>query len=92
MQQWFVRDMRARTIQQRDELLPGACVVVGVIQARNVIAADYGGTSDPYCTIVPIGPAGKEITAEKVKTEVIPVTLNPVWDELFVVGQVSACA
>jgi len=84
----FITEMRSQSLLEQDRLLPGECVVIGVVQARNVIVADSCGTSDPYCTVVPISSKGKEVVAEKVKTEIIMKTLNPVWDELFVIGQV----
>ena len=83
----FIAELRGQSAQQREALIPGACVVLGVIQARNVISADRNGLSDPYCTIVPMDGKGKEVVAEKVKTEVVPETLNPVWDEVFIIGQ-----
>eukprot|EP00698_Gefionella_okellyi_P023729 TRINITY_DN8186_c0_g1_i1.p1 TRINITY_DN8186_c0_g1~~TRINITY_DN8186_c0_g1_i1.p1 ORF type:complete len:303 (+),score=32.94 TRINITY_DN8186_c0_g1_i1:47-910(+) len=48
---------------------------VKLIRGKNLIAADIGGKSDPYC-IVKIG---NQIR----KTTVRMTTLNPLWDELL---------
>eukprot|EP00475_Leptophrys_vorax_P034069 TRINITY_DN54521_c0_g1_i1.p1 TRINITY_DN54521_c0_g1~~TRINITY_DN54521_c0_g1_i1.p1 ORF type:complete len:349 (+),score=115.54 TRINITY_DN54521_c0_g1_i1:87-1133(+) len=42
----------------------------------NLIAADIGGSSDPYCTITVAGLQRKSKTIKK--------TLNPKWDQVFV--------
>ena len=49
-----------------------------VICAQDLLAADRGGTSDPYLT-VKIGTEMKDAP----KTKVITKTLNPVWNETF---------
>jgi hypothetical protein len=49
-----------------------------VLRARNLLAADRGGTSDPYVRIH-VGEAVKEFK----KTKVIKKTLNPEFDETF---------
>ncbi|CAK9099386.1 Multiple C2 and transmembrane domain-containing protein 1 [Durusdinium trenchii] len=46
---------------------------VQVIQAKGLMAADYGGTSDPYCSL---GCHGQQS-----KTHVVPKTLNPIWGD-----------
>ena len=48
-----------------------------IIQGIGLLAADRGGTSDPYVTIHHAG--------KKLKTSIIRETLNPVWDETFIV-------
>jgi len=50
---------------------------VKVIEGKDLIAADSGGTSDPYVTVRIQGVDGKH------KTHVIKKTLNPVWNEEF---------
>ena len=53
---------------------------VKVIAARNLKAADHGGTSDPYVTIS----LGKHIEAKHAphKTRTVKKTINPVWEEV----------
>jgi Ca2+-dependent lipid-binding protein len=51
-----------------------------VIEARNLIAADAGGTSDPYVEITL--PSLKDPKKPKTeKTKAIKKTLNPKWNE-----------
>lgn len=58
-------------------------IVIEVIQARDIQAADRGGTSDPFAIIAFHG--GREAKGgETGKTRVIHKSLNPVWDEMFV--------
>ena len=42
---------RARIDAENAELLGGAPMVVRVLAAKDLIAADKGGTSDPYATV-----------------------------------------
>lgn len=51
---------------------------ITIIRARNLIAADSGGTSDPY---VRMHVGGKDSSGQK--TTVKNKTLNPVWNETF---------
>eukprot|EP00283_Hemiselmis_rufescens_P016032 CAMPEP_0173465630 /NCGR_PEP_ID=MMETSP1357-20121228/71984_1 /TAXON_ID=77926 /ORGANISM="Hemiselmis rufescens, Strain PCC563" /LENGTH=348 /DNA_ID=CAMNT_0014433623 /DNA_START=12 /DNA_END=1054 /DNA_ORIENTATION=+ len=46
-----------------------------VRSARGLLAADSGGTSDPYCEVT--------IGKKKRKTKTIPKTLDPTWEESF---------
>eukprot|EP01117_Protostelium_nocturnum_P008630 TRINITY_DN3097_c0_g1_i1.p1 TRINITY_DN3097_c0_g1~~TRINITY_DN3097_c0_g1_i1.p1 ORF type:complete len:611 (-),score=205.11 TRINITY_DN3097_c0_g1_i1:16-1848(-) len=46
-------------------------------QGRDLVAADKGGTSDPYVSM-DFTHKGKE---KKIKTKVVKKTLNPVWNE-----------
>ena len=59
---------------------------IDVLRATNLRAADVGGTSDPYCKLL--------FGAERVgKTKAINYTLEPVWNEQFVLtipSQLSA--
>lgn len=64
-------------------------LLVGISGARDLLAADSNGLSDPYCTVVPLDAKGKEISVEKRKTRVIMKTLSPSWDEVFIIGQKS---
>jgi hypothetical protein len=59
-------------------ILGPALLDIQVLRARNLIAADRGGTSDPYVRIV-VGDA----VGAAVKTTVKKKTLEPVWEESF---------
>lgn len=50
---------------------------VSVVKAKDLIAADAGGTSDPYVRIH----VGREIANGK-KTQVVKKSLNPEWNEV----------
>eukprot|EP00727_Mastigamoeba_balamuthi_P009618 m51a1_g5279 putative tellurium resistance protein TerZ (401) ;mRNA; f:170873-173925 len=52
---------------------------VSVVEARNVPAADIGGTSDPYVKIKDVDGLG----GHGAKTNWKKKTLNPVWNETF---------
>eukprot|EP00002_Diphylleia_rotans_P001016 TRINITY_DN10556_c0_g1_i10.p1 TRINITY_DN10556_c0_g1~~TRINITY_DN10556_c0_g1_i10.p1 ORF type:complete len:1388 (+),score=278.91 TRINITY_DN10556_c0_g1_i10:174-4166(+) len=54
----------------------GAILHVGVIEARNLLAADRQGTSDPYCKVT--------IQGKSQKTEIIDAQLNPTWNQTLV--------
>ena len=53
---------------------PGAAVSVRVVRATGLLAADKGGTSDPFVTVLSKG-------SKKAKTSVKKKTLEPEWDE-----------
>ncbi|KAG6952738.1 hypothetical protein JG688_00013149 [Phytophthora aleatoria] len=62
-------------------------VRVNVVEARGILAADMGGTSDPYVTITLLDSKGTAMPAGGTfKTNVIKKTLSPRWDETFVVA------
>jgi len=46
------------------------------LAARDLLAMDSGGTSDPYCKIA--------CNEEEVKTQTIMKAVNPMWNETFV--------
>ena len=48
---------------------------VEVVEARNLLASDRNGLSDPYVVIDP-----KSLISRSEKTPVIKETLNPVWN------------
>jgi len=48
---------------------------VRVLRAQDLVAKDKGGTSDPLAHLV--------LGAQKRETKVVPKTLNPEWDEEF---------
>ena len=55
-------------------------VRVNIIRGSSLLAADFGGSSDPY-TIVKIGTETQ--FASQAKTRVVKKTLNPEWNEFF---------
>lgn len=50
-------------------------LVVHVIEARNLLAMDLNGLSDPYVKI--------QLGKQRAKTKVVKKNLSPVWDEDF---------
>eukprot|EP00961_Rhodomonas_salina_P198990 2684117-Rhodomonas_salina.1 len=48
---------------------------VVVHKAEGLVAKDRGGTSDPFCEV--------KLGKQRQKTKVKPKTLNPNWDETF---------
>jgi len=48
---------------------------IDFVEARNLIAADKGGTSDPYCVARLMNKKSKSV-----KTNVLKKTLNPKWN------------
>ena len=46
-----------------------------VHEAKKLIAADRGGTSDPYCLV--------KVEKQEFKTEIVKKSLSPVWNETF---------
>lgn len=55
-----------------------ATLEITILRAKDLIAADRGGTSDPYVSIH-IGEKGKPVA----KTHAMKRTLNPEWDQRF---------
>jgi hypothetical protein len=56
-------------------------LAVTLVCARDLVAADSGGTSDPYVITRMETPHGK---SDKMKSRVIQKNLNPDWNETFV--------
>eukprot|EP00756_Hemistasia_phaeocysticola_P012854 Hpha_TRINITY_DN15232_c2_g12::TRINITY_DN15232_c2_g12_i1::g.66564::m.66564 len=52
-------------------------LVVNIRSGKDLVAADSGGTSDPYVIVSVPG------TKSKVRTAVIKKTVNPVWNQTF---------
>ena len=71
--------MLALSRRQRDELYGGSVLLIGVLEGKDLPAADSDGLSDPYCTIVPLDHDGKDLRKEKRVTRTIAKTLNPEW-------------
>ncbi|KYQ90245.1 C2 domain-containing protein [Tieghemostelium lacteum] len=60
---------------------------IKIVSAKNTLALDLTGTSDPYCLISLIYNVQTGFTNNSpiYKTEIIPKTLNPIWkDEEFI--------
>ena len=64
---------------------PGAAVSVRVVRATGLLAADKGGTSDPFVTVLSKG-------SKKAKTSVKKKTLEPEWDETLELSVLDAAA
>jgi len=71
--------MLALSRRQRDELYGGSVLLVGVLEGRDLPAADSDGLSDPYCVINARDLDGKDLRREKHVTRTIAKTLNPDW-------------
>ena len=56
-------------------------ISLAVIRATNVVPSDPGGKADPYCLIYLLG-ANESDRVQR--TEVKYATLEPVWEERFV--------
>ncbi|EGG20467.1 hypothetical protein DFA_00328 [Cavenderia fasciculata] len=52
-------------------------IIVRIISAKNLVAADLNGKSDPYTAI------RTTTSKEPLKTKVKPKTLNPTWEQSF---------
>lgn len=48
-------------------------LIVQVIEARNLLAMDSNGLSDPYVKV--------QLGRQRAKTKVVKKSLNPIWDE-----------
>merc|ERR1712137_932625 len=55
--------------------LPMSTLCVTVVRAKNLVAADKGGTSDPYVKL--------RLGSTTQKTHVVKKCLNPTWNESF---------
>ena len=64
---------------------PTGMVTVRVLCATSLIAADKGGTSDPYVVV-------QSGSGEKEKTSVKKGTVNPIWDETLELSVFDAAA
>ena len=78
------REERRANLGNRDASLAPRRLVVEVLAARDLEAADFGGTSDPYVLL--------ELDGETRKTEVIPRSLRPVWGARFELVAAKALA
>ena len=60
-------------------------IILKVIEARDLLAADMNGLSDPYLKI-PHGQEGVvDLPKKQHRTKTIDNTLNPVWKESFII-------
>lgn len=58
-----------------EDLQYGDILVVKLIQARNLMAVDWNGTSDPYALVA--------VDKQSAKSSIIKKKLNPIWNETF---------
>lgn len=61
-------------------------LVVSVYRCRNLIAADMNGFSDPFVRLWVKDPITNKMSGESLKTMIQAKTLNPTWNEKFVLG------
>ncbi|KAG7389144.1 hypothetical protein PHYBOEH_007572 [Phytophthora boehmeriae] len=62
-------------------------VRVKIVEARNILAADSSGTSDPYVTMTLLDSKGAKLAAGgSFKTKVVKKSLSPQWNEQFIIG------
>ena len=61
-------------------------LIVDVLGARNLIACERSGTSDPFVVANLLDIANREIKNEKHKTSAKTKTLNPKWDHRLTLG------
>lgn len=65
-------------------------LVVHVIEARDLLAEDLNGFSDPFVAIEVLDARGEVLIPAGIsKTKVAKKTLAPKWDETFTVGSAS---
>jgi len=76
-QEWF--ELSQREVPRDDEELE---LMVVLVEATGLVAADKSGTSDPYCTLEM--PGTKTQNAQKFKSKTQKKTLDPVWGEPFI--------
>ncbi|KAF0699907.1 Aste57867_9547 [Aphanomyces stellatus] len=58
----------------------GVLLNVKVVEAKGLLAADAGGTSDPYCVVTMLDKNGFPIKHTSQKTKVVDKNLEPVWN------------
>jgi hypothetical protein len=61
-------------------------LLVDFIEAKNLIACERSGTSDPFIAAQLVNIAGREIKNEKFNTNVMKKTLSPKWEQRFAFG------
>ena len=60
---------------------PAEVLHLCVVEAKELITADKGGTSDPFAVVALLDGMGKQWHAsEKLKTAVVKKTLAPTWE------------
>ncbi len=59
-----------------------------VIEARNLLAQNKNGTSDPYATVALNDLGGREMKNESFKTKQKNATLAPNWSEKIALGKI----
>ncbi|RLN52392.1 hypothetical protein BBJ29_001062 [Phytophthora kernoviae] len=62
-------------------------VRVNIVEARNILATDSSGTSDPYVTMTLLDSKGAKLAAGgSFKTKVVKKSLSPQWNQQFLIG------
>jgi hypothetical protein len=74
-------DSDSDDIEVSTELKQEIKLVIGIVSAKDLLAADSNGLSDPFVVI--IDENGRHETKKHVKTKIIHKTLNPTWNETF---------
>ncbi|GMH93018.1 hypothetical protein TrST_g3840 [Triparma strigata] len=76
-----------------DVLLPAVTdngprlLTVRIVEAKDLIACDSSGKSDPYVKILFVDSKTKDALSEQFKTKTVKKTLEPKFDETFVFGK-----
>ena len=69
---------------------PSEVLQVQVVEAKDLIAADRGGTSDPFARATLLDARGNELKEEPIKTDVVKKTLAPYWGKEACWGAVAS--
>ena len=80
MEEYQKKMIQARTGESfnRYGIMKGSVLTVDIIEAKDLIPMDSNGLSDPYVII--------ECENQRFQSKYIPETLNPVWNEEFVIN------
>jgi len=71
-------------------VLKETILVVTLFSARNLIAADANGLSDPFAKIYVRDALTGSVAGDSLRSTVRPKTLDPTWNERFVLGEKKA--
>lgn len=82
MGQRIYRWVNSKQLESRPDPMP---LQVEVLEGKSLVAADRGGTSDPY-VIVTV----RQLAGQTWKTAWIKKTLNPLWNQSFLIPVASA--
>ena len=73
IQEWY--ELSRREINRDEQELE---MIVSLVEAKGLVAADKNGTSDPYCTL--------ELGKQKFRSKTVKKTLDPKWGQAFKFG------